>query len=214
MLHDHLTERGARDRVDITVVTPLDIPIPVSRDTSNAILAGFAERRMTFVGQDAVTEIDPQRKVAHLRSGATMPYDLFLAVPIHRVPPVLDATGLTKDGWVDVEPASLRTGFPGVYALGDCANAPVPRAGVFAETAARAVADDILATLHGGRADPYDGSGSCYIEFGGGRIARVDATFITASGPRAPFTPPSFELAREKEHFRTGRLRRWFGQAG
>jgi len=63
--------------------------------------------------------------------------------------------------------ANLATRFPNVYALGDCADAPVPRAGVFAETAARTVADHIAATIHGSESiDPYDGTGSCYIEFG------------------------------------------------
>jgi hypothetical protein len=63
---------------------------------------------------------------------------------------------------------------------------------VFAETAARAVADDIAAKLHGaGEIDPYDGRGSCYIEFGAGLVGKVDADFLSGPSPMAPFLGPS-----------------------
>jgi len=88
----------------------------------------------------------------------------------------------------------------------------VPRAGVFAETAAGAVADDIAAKLHGtGPITPYDGKGSCYIEFGGGLVGKVDADFLTGPTPTAPFLGPSRELADEKAQFAAGRERPWFG---
>ena len=58
-------------------------------------------------------------------------------------------------------PVHPRHPFAGVYALGDCAETGIPKAGVFAESAARAVADEIAAGIRGGRARPYDGSGLC-----------------------------------------------------
>jgi sulfide:quinone oxidoreductase len=83
---------------------------------------------------------------------------------------------------------------------------------VFAETAARAVADDIAAKLHGsGGIDPYDGRGSCYIEFGGGMVGKVDADFLSGPSPKAPFLGPSLALAGEKDRFVSIRRRRWFG---
>ena len=44
LLHDHLTERGVRDRCEITFVLPLPSPVPPSPETSEALLAAFAER--------------------------------------------------------------------------------------------------------------------------------------------------------------------------
>ncbi len=80
------------------------------------------------------------------------------------------------------------------------------------ETAARAVADDIAAKLHGsGAITPYDGTGSCYIEFGAGLVGKVDADFLSRPSPTAPFLPPSRELAAEKDQFAAARRRRWFG---
>jgi sulfide:quinone oxidoreductase len=211
LLHDFLTERGVRNAVDITVISPLGTPVPVSAETSEAILDGFAKRGITYIGGEGIRSVERGRLT--LRSGGTQPCDLLLGVPRHTVPPVVAAAGLTEDGWVPVNPANLATRFPHVYAMGDVASAPVPRAGVFAENAAKAVAGDIIAGLRGGASSPYDGAGACYIEFGAGQVARVDATFITAGGPTAPFTPPSLAMAEEKERFAATRLHRWFGRS-
>jgi sulfide:quinone oxidoreductase len=213
MLHDYLTARGHRRATRISVVSPLGTPVPPSPETSRALLDAFAERDITYLGGTTVTRLEPGRGTAVLHDGAELDVDLFLGVPLHRVPDVVAESGLCVGGWVGVNPHTLATSFPRVYALGDVANAPVPRAGVFAETAARVVAEQILAELRGGDVSAYDGYGTCYIEFGSGRVARVEITFITLSGPRGgPFAPPSMDLAREKEEFASTRLLRWFGR--
>jgi sulfide:quinone oxidoreductase len=211
MLHDLFESRGVRGAVEITVASPLPVPVPPSPATSEAILAEFAERAITYLGGQTVAALDPGRHVAALHGGAELAYDLFLGVPLHRAPQVVVDAGLCEGGWVAVDPYTLATKFPGVYGLGDVANAPVPRAGVFAERAAAVVAERILADLHGGESATYDGYGACYIEFGGGRVAKVEVTFITENGPQGgPFTAPSLELARDKEEFGTSRITRWF----
>ena len=74
-----------------------------------------------------------------------MPYDLFLGVPVHRAPAVVAESGLTVDGWIPVDPLTLETPFPGVYAVGDVTSVGTPKAGVFAEGQAAVVADRISA---------------------------------------------------------------------
>jgi sulfide:quinone oxidoreductase len=164
-----------------------------------------------------VHRLDPVAHVAHL-SDEVRRYDLFLGVPTHRVPAVLDESGLTRgggDGWVAVNPRTLATPYDGVYALGDCADAPVPRAGVFAERAAQVVADDIIGQVRGtGPAQPYDGKGRCYLEMGDGRVGVVDADFLSGPEPVAPFLGPSTELAEEKRRFGETRRERWFSAPG
>ena len=87
-----------------------------------------------------VSALDPARNVAVLDDGSELPFDLFLGVPKHRAPDVVIASGMTEDGYMPVDSATLETRFPGVYAVGDVATAGVPKAGVFAEGAARVVA--------------------------------------------------------------------------
>src|SRR5439155_23903411 len=44
MLHDHLTRRAIRDACTIHLVTPMPMPIPISADTSEAIIRLLDER--------------------------------------------------------------------------------------------------------------------------------------------------------------------------
>jgi hypothetical protein len=92
---------------------------------------------------------------------------------------------MTDDGYVPVDSATLRTGFPGVYAVGDVTTAGVPEAGVFAEGAARVVAPSLIGELHDGeRPGPYAGRGSCHIEFGHGRVGVWTSTSRRAHADR------------------------------
>ena len=212
LLDAYFSERGVRGNINISVVSPWGIPIPASGPTSAAILDRFRERNMTFVPNQVVTAIDAAAKNARLRDGSTMQYDLFLGIPVHRVPTVVEESGLAVNGWIPVDKANLSTRFPDVYAVGDVTSAPVPKAGVFAESAGRAVAEHLILRLRNeGSATPYDGAGSCYIEFGDHRVGRVDADFLTGPSVVAPFTGPSLETAAEKSEFALSRRERWFG---
>ena len=215
MLDDFLTAAGRRGSAAITVVSPLPAPVPPSPATSEALLAAFAERGITFRPSTRMSSVDPATRTIQLDDGDELPYELLLGVPRHRPPAVVSTLQSGTDGWVHVDPYTLRTPFDGVFAVGDVADAPVPRAGVFAERAGAVVAEEILAMLDGRDVEPYDGYGNCYIEFGGGTVARVEVTFITASGVQGgPFSPPSLELAADKEEFGTTRIQRWFGLPG
>src|SRR6266481_2618572 len=213
MMHDYLTTRGIRSACEITLILPLETPVPPSPETSRALLAAFAERNITFVANREVKSIDTQRRVAIIDDGREFPYDLFLGVPAHRAPKILEDSGMTEDGYVPVKPKTLETRFPDVYAVGDCARQGTPKAGVFAEGAARAVAKALIARLRNEEVPVTNqGTGSCYIEFGAGRIGRVDVDFFSnPEGPTGTYHEPSVALRADKEHFGSSRRARWFG---
>ena len=213
MMHDYLTGRGIRAASEISLVLPFKVPVPPSPEMSRALLAAFAERGITFTPERVLRRVEAARRVAILDDGREMPYDLLLGVPAIRAPRVLDGCGLTPDGFVPVDPKTLETAFPGVYAVGDCARQGTPKAGVFAEGAARAVAAGLIARLRGGGpAAVHRGTGSCYIEFGADRIGRVDIDFFSnPAGPVGIYHEPSVALRRDKEEFGSSRRARWFG---
>jgi sulfide:quinone oxidoreductase len=212
LLHDELTARGVRDACQITFVIPLGTPVPPSPETSAALVREFAERDITLIAGRRIGALDPVRSVAILDDGTELAFDLFLGVPKHRAPDVVIASGMTEDGYVPVDSATLQTRFPGVYAVGDVATAGVPKAGVFAEGAARVVAQTLIARLRGGEPPgPYLGQGTCYIEFGGGRVGSVDIDFLSGPTRTGTFNAPSAALAAEKERFGSSRRARWFG---
>jgi sulfide:quinone oxidoreductase len=212
LLHDHFVERGIRDAIEIRVVGPMAAPVPVTQEVSQAFLDALGERGMDYVPKTQVVSIDRDSKEARLAGGGSLPYDHLIGIPVHRVPEVVEASGLAVDGWVPVDQRNLMTRFSGVYAFGDVAGLPMAKAGVFAESAARVVADDIAARLCGGELDrPYEGDGYCFIEFGGGRVGKVEANFLGGPKPTARLVGPSREFAAEKEEFAATRRERWFG---
>jgi sulfide:quinone oxidoreductase len=211
MLHDYLTTRGVRDACQISLVMPLSAPVPPAPSTSQALLSAFAERGIQFLPKREVQSLDPGRKVVVLDDGSEMPYDLFLGIPAHCAPRVVAESGLTEDGWIPASPENLKTRFPGVYAIGDVARVGVPKVGVFAEGMARVAAASIIAEIENGpQPSPFQGVASCYIEFGAGRVGRVDMDFLSGPAPVGLFTEPSTALAAEKKHFGSSRRTRWF----
>jgi sulfide:quinone oxidoreductase len=212
LLDEYLSARGVRADCEISFVMPLGSPVPPSPETSQALLAAFVERDIAFIPNQRVMSLDPARQIVSLGDGSEMPYDLFLGVPKHRAPDVVVASGMTEVGYVPVNPKTLETRFQGVYAVGDVATIGVPKAGVFAERAARVVAESLIARLLGGeQPGDYDGRGSCYIEFGAGRVGRVDVDFLSGAKPTGRFQEPSSDLVAEKERFGSTRRARWFG---
>jgi len=211
LLHDHLTEHGVREACTISLVMPFGIPIPPSPATSKALLKAFTERGITYVPDRLVRALDSDRRVAILDNGNEMPYDLFLGIPKHRVPDVVAASGMTEDGWIPVDTKTLKTRYPNVYAIGDVNSVGTPKAGVFAEGAARTVAAEIIAEARSSEAPAaYRGVGTCYVEFGADRVGKVDVEFL-AGPPTGTFTEASVELVAEKKEFGSSRRARWFG---
>ena len=213
LLHDYLTERGVRGACEITLASPLATPVPPSPETSAALLSAFAERDIAYFGDRDVVSLDVARKVAILEDGTEIGYDVFLGVPKHRAPDVVRKSGMTDDGYISVNPKTLATRFPDVYAFGDCAKQGTPKAGNFAEGAARAVATTLIASMRTGTTpSPHLGTGTCYIEFGAGRIGRVDVDFFSQEDPTGTYFPPSLALRAGKEEFGSTRRARWFGR--
>jgi sulfide:quinone oxidoreductase len=214
LLHEYFTQRGIRESVQLTSTFPMQRPVPVTGEVSQMFREALAARDIEERPEHLVTRIDPTTHTAHLASGATLPYDLFVGIPIHRAPDPLAASGLAVNGWVPVDQTNLRTPFERVYALGDVCTGPrtVPKAGIFAESAALVVAGDIAASITGGASpEPYGGSGVCYAEFGDGLVSKVEVDFLSGPAAAAQRNDPSREYAAEKQEFGASRRARWFG---
>ena len=214
LLHEHFTQLGIRDAVHLATTFPMQRPVPVTAAVSQLFRDGLASRGIEELPEHLVTSIDPNAHTARLATGETLAYDLFVGIPVHRAPEPLAASGLAVNGWVPVDQSNLRTAFPHVYALGDVCTGPrtVAKAGIFAEAAGRVVADDIVAELSGKDPPaPYEGSGVCYAEFGGGLVSKVEVNFLRGEAPEADRHDPSLEYAAEKAEFGATRRARWFG---
>ncbi|TMB57309.1 MAG: NAD(P)/FAD-dependent oxidoreductase [Chloroflexi bacterium] len=215
LLSDRSDARGIE--AQLTLFGPAPIPLPILGQAGGApIVARLVERGIAYLGGRLATEVS--RGTVHLQGNEELPFDVLLAVPPHRVPSVLVEAGLADGGgWVSVDRATLETGHPGVYAIGDCvgitlANGlPLPKAGLFAERQGEAVATRIAATLRGeAPTTTFDGNASCFVEMGNGEASTVQGGFY-ADPLDVSLTMPSVEQRAAKERFEMERLARWFG---
>ena len=103
LLHERFTQQGIRESVQMTVTFPMQRPVPVTGPVSQMFRDGLADRGIEERPQQLVTSIDPAKNEARLASGEILPYDLFIAIPVHRAPDPLSACGLAVDGWVPVD---------------------------------------------------------------------------------------------------------------
>jgi sulfide:quinone oxidoreductase len=213
LLDQYLRDRGHRDGSTIQVVVPMHTPLPPSPELSHAILDRYAERGIEFIADRRVTALDGGTREAVLDDGSRLPFDLFLGIPVHRAPQVVVDAGLAEGGWIPVEKGSAATRYPGVYAVGDVTSVGTPKAGVFAERAARVVADQLAARIRGEVEPPgYDGTGGCWVELGAHEVGGIEVDFFATPGhPTGVFTEPTDRTAAEKLEFGRSRHARWFG---
>ncbi len=212
LMHDYLIKRGIRNECEISIVMPFGLPIPPSPDTSKALLAAFAERNINFFPKHVVKAIDQARRVAIFDDLTEMPFDLFLGIPKHVVPEVVEKSGLATNGWIPVDETNLKTQYKNVYAIGDVNSVGTPKAGVFSEGAAKVAADSIIAEFTSGKQpSPYKGDGICYIEFGNGEVGKVNVDFFSGPSPSGTYTEASVDLVADKQYFGSSRTSRWFG---
>lgn len=207
-LHHYLTERGIRNACDITFVSPLSSPMPASAEMAQSLVDTFEQYGIRLMRQRTIVRLESGTAV--LDDGTELPFALFLGVPKHQPPQVVIDSGLTEDGWVPIDLATLQTRFPGVYAIGDMAATGLPKSGTFAESAARSVSTSILAKLAGGEAKGNTGQGTCIVEFGDGRVSYAELDFLTGPKLNAVFHPPSAAGKAFKQGFDDTRRARWF----
>jgi sulfide:quinone oxidoreductase len=214
---DHLRGRGVRARTELTVATLQPILMPNAGRAGSDWMAGqLAARDIGHRVGAKVERVEPGRVV--FDDGSEQPFDLLLAVPPHRAPEAVSASGLTEHGWVAVDPRTLATGHTGVYAVGDTTTIPLanglplPKAGVIAERQGLRVAQAIAAELSDSPAPaPFDGKGECPIELGARTAARVEGDWYATPEPVVTIDGPSPEHAGEKADFESARLAHWFG---
>jgi len=195
LLDDYLRQQGIRDRCEMAVYTLETLPMGVAGPAMGQAVVGMLEAKdIQFYPQLDLNHIDVAGKEIGFSNRDSAPFDLLAGVPPHRPPQMVKESALANEaGWVPVNKRTMQTSFENVYAIGDVtaiklANGmALPKAGVFAEGQALAVARRIAEEISGvGAQAEYDGLGFCWIEMGGGSAGFASGEFYAEPDPVVP----------------------------
>ncbi len=206
----YFAERGIRDRVELTYVTPLDGAF--TKPIASERLAGLlAEKGVELVTEFAVGEADGEAGRLVSWDEREVPFDLLVTVPLHEgAPYVSRSEGLGDElAFVPAEPHTLQSlARPNVFALGDATNVPISKAGSVTHFEGEALTENVRRFLAGDDLEgSYDGHANCFIETGFGKALLIDFNYETEPLPgRFPNAVGPLPLLRESRLNHLGKL--------
>ncbi len=172
-------ERGIRDKVTLTYVTPL----------SGAFTKPKASRKLghllTDKGIELVTDfvaekVDQEQDKLVCYDGREVPYDLLVTTPTNMGDQAVRRSGLGDD--LDFIPTHKHTlqslQHPDVFVIGDATNVPASKAGSVAHFESETLADNVMRHIRGEPLkEEFDGHSNCFIESGNGKALLIDFSY-------------------------------------
>jgi sulfide:quinone oxidoreductase len=175
MLDGYLRKRGARERTEITLLSPLNRAFTI--ESASKLVQPIMERRgiglETFFN---VESVDPAAGVVESLEGEKAEYDLLVLVPPHRGQLVIDESSLgDPGGWLPTDRHTLQLeGHERIFAIGDATNLPISKSGSTAHFEAPVVASRIASLVRGtAPKSNYGGRVMCFLETGDGRATAL-----------------------------------------
>jgi sulfide:quinone oxidoreductase len=179
------TDRGMRDRVEITYVTPLDGAF--TKPTAARHLGGMLEDRKIAVETDFYLErVDTETKSLVSYDEREVPFDLLVTVPLNMGADFVARSGLGDElNHVKVDKHTfLADGHDDIFAVGDAANLPTSKAGSVAHFAVEIFTKNFLRHIEGKEmVEAFDGHANCFIESGHGKALLIDFNYDTEPLP-------------------------------
>jgi sulfide:quinone oxidoreductase len=177
----YFADKGMRDKVEITYVTPLSgaFTKPIAAEKLGHLLD---EKQIQVVTDFSVMEIDNTDKKLISYDGIEVPYDLLVTVPTNLGDPVISDSGLGNDfGFLPVHKNTLQhEKYHNIFSLGDATNAPTSKAGSVAHFQAELLAANIVRYLLELPVQPdFDGHANCFVETGHGKALLLDFNYDT-----------------------------------
>jgi len=212
-------KRGIRRNVELHLFTPEHTPMPVAPAAiGDSIADMLAARGIHYHPLFTFEELRPETSEVVSSEGRSHKVDLLIGIPPHHAPDVVRSSALLGvSGFIHVDPRTLRTEHDDVFAVGDVATIKLPngkvlpKAGVFAHSEAKVVAQQIADDVQGKTSDAaFDGRGYCWIELGDGRAGFAGGDFYAEPNPQLKMRRPGRPLHVGKVAFEKWWLHHWF----
>ena len=214
LINSMLKELGVRDSVEIHFYSPAPITLPAAGpEVSKQIFDLISSEKIIFHDSCKIKSVESQKLIFENEEAD---FDLLLAVPPHIAPKVIYDCGLAKEpGFITIS-RDCKTPFEDVYAVGDVTALPVvdklavPKAGVFAEGEAIAVAKNIVSKITSSSDSAlFDGKGGCFIESGKETASVIEVDMFTGERPSTKLTESTKDNLTKKIEFEKERLSNW-----
>ena len=202
-------ERGMRENVHITYVTPLTGAFTkpkAAKKLSHLLTDKGIKVETDFAGE----RIDGEAKKLICYDGREVPFDLLVTTPTNMGAEVIRDSGLGDD--LDFVPTQKHTlqslKYPDVFILGDATNVPTSKAGSVAHFEAEALSENLLRYIAGKPLlEDFDGHANCFIESGNGKALLIDFNYeIEPHEGGFPFAFGPMKLLEESRMNHLGKL--------
>ncbi len=210
----HFQKLGIRDKVDLTLVTPL--PGAFTKPRAGKLLGNILEEKnINVVPEFMIESVAPDKKVLVSYEEEEVPYDLLVTIPVNMGADVIEHSGLGDElNHVPVDKHTfLSNKYDNIFALGDAANLPTSKAGSVAHFAVEVFAENFVRYIDGLEMNhKFDGHANCYIESGFNKGILIDFNYDVEPLP-GKFPLPGigpFSLLQESEMNHWGKMMfRW-----
>ncbi|HKX73792.1 MAG TPA: FAD/NAD(P)-binding oxidoreductase [Acidimicrobiia bacterium] len=179
----YFRQRGMRDRVEISYVTPL----------SGAFTKPVAARQLGNLLEEKEIALEADFYVERVDDGAlvsfderVIPFDLLVTVPVNMGADFVSRSGLGDElNHVRVDPHTFQAlGHENIFAIGDAAALPTSKAGSVAHFAVEVFVENFIDHIAGRpMRHLFDGHANCFVESGGGKALLIDFNYDTEPLP-------------------------------
>lgn len=203
-------DRGIRDQVDLTFVTPLDAAF--TKPVAARQLGGMLDERKIDLEADFYIEsVDNDAKTIVSYDERVIPFDLLVTVPVNKGADFIGRSGLGNElNYVPVDNQTfLSKKWENIFAVGDAADLPISKAGSVAHFAIEIFTENFLQCVKGEEmTHAFDGHANCFVEAGGGKGMLIDFNYETQPLPGKYPIPGigPFKLLEETELNHLGKL--------
>ncbi|NNK73170.1 MAG: NAD(P)/FAD-dependent oxidoreductase [Flavobacteriaceae bacterium] len=171
--------KGMRDKVDITYVTPLGGAFTKPKATE-ALHHLLEEKGIKEVTDFNIERVDWENNKIIDYADTEVEYDLLVTVPTNMGDDLIERSGMGDDlNFVPTDKATLQSlDHENIFAIGDATNLPASKAGSVAHFEAEILTENIMRYIEG---EPlkaeFDGHANCFIETGNGKALLIDFNY-------------------------------------
>jgi sulfide:quinone oxidoreductase len=175
----YFKNKGMRDKVDITFVTPLSGAFTKPRATK-AFHHLLEQKGIKEVIDFNIERVDYENNKIIDYADTEVAYDLLVTVPTNMGDAVIERSGMGDDlNFVPTHKATLQTKeHDNIFAIGDATNLPASKAGSVAHFEAEILTENILRYINGETLkEEFDGHANCFVETGEGKALLIDFNY-------------------------------------